>query len=87
MSFNTGIPPLTTGVTAIADSIPAESTSLLNGNMTNVTKLSVNNYLMLSRQVYVLLDGYELASYLDGIPPPATHLTVNDISVPNPAFI
>lgn len=40
--------------------------NLLNINMTNVTKLTASNFLMWSRQVHALLDGYDLAGHLDG---------------------
>nr|BAA78425.1 polyprotein [Arabidopsis thaliana]BAK41505.1 polyprotein [Arabidopsis thaliana]BAK41506.1 polyprotein [Arabidopsis thaliana]BAK41508.1 polyprotein [Arabidopsis thaliana]BAK41509.1 polyprotein [Arabidopsis thaliana] len=42
--------------------------------MSNVTKLTSTNYLMWSRQVHALFDGYELAGFLDGSTtmPPAT---------------
>jgi len=40
--------------------------NLLNINMINVTKLTASNFLMWSRQVHALLDGYDLAGHLDG---------------------
>lgn len=46
--------------------------TLLNVNMTNVTKLTSSNFPMWNRQVHALLDGYDLAGYIDGsteIPP------------------
>lgn len=42
------------------------SQQVLHVNMTNVSCLTSTNYLMWSRQVHALLDGYELAGYLDG---------------------
>lgn len=56
-------------------------------NMSNVTKLNSTNYLMWSLQTHALLDGYDLAGYLDGTiasPPPT--LTNDDQIVVNPAF-
>ncbi|CAA7033437.1 unnamed protein product [Microthlaspi erraticum] len=61
--------------------------SLHNVNMTNVTKLTASNFLMWSRQVHALLDGYDLAGYVDGSMeiPPST-LTANDVTTVNPAY-
>ena len=63
------------------------TTSLLNLNMTNVTKLTATNFLMWSRQVLALLDGYDLAGYVDGsaIIPPATNDT-DSVLTANPAY-
>lgn len=61
--------------------------NLLNVNMTNVTKLNSTNYLMWSKQVHALLDGYELARYIDGtttVPNPI--VTLNGVVSPNPEF-
>ncbi|CAL9240172.1 unnamed protein product [Arabidopsis halleri] len=44
----------------------AESITVLNVNMTNVTKLTDFNFLMWSRQVHAILDGHGLAGYVDG---------------------
>ena len=44
----------------------SDSQNLLNLNMTNVTKLTSSNFLMWSRQVHALLDGYDLTGYIDG---------------------
>lgn len=59
---------------------------LLHVNMTNIVKLSSINYLMWSRQVLALFDGYELSGYMDGssVPPPATVMNDEGISIPNP---
>lgn len=46
--------------------IVSDAPVLLNVNMANVTKLTTSNYIMWSRQVHALLDGYDLAGYLDG---------------------
>lgn len=56
--------------------VVSETTSLLNINMTNVTKLTATNFLMWSRQVLTLLNGYDLAGYVDRsviIPPEKQH--------------
>lgn len=45
------------------------ASSLLNVNMSNVTKLTATNFLMWYRQVHALLNGYDLARYLDGSVP------------------
>ncbi|KAG7582826.1 Integrase catalytic core [Arabidopsis suecica] len=61
--------------------------SLLNVNMSNITKLTAINYMTWSLQVHSLLDGYDLAGYVDGssLPPDQT-LTVNARATPNPAY-
>ncbi|XP_010424869.1 PREDICTED: uncharacterized protein LOC104710033 [Camelina sativa] len=60
---------------------------LLNINMMNVTKLTSTNYITWILQVHSLLDGYDLAGYIDGskIPPDQT-LTSTDPPTPNPAY-
>lgn len=67
--------------------VVSETKSLLNVNMTNVTKLTASNFLMWSRQVSALLDGYDLAGYLDGsvIIPPET-ITTDGVLTANPAY-
>lgn len=63
-----------------------DSTSLLNVNMSNVTKLTANNFLMWRRQVHALLDGYDLAGYLDGsVAEPDATVTVQGVTSTNPA--
>ncbi|XP_019094565.1 PREDICTED: F-box protein At4g22280-like [Camelina sativa] len=65
-----------------------DSTSaLLHINMVNITKLTSDNYMTWSLQVHSLLDGYDLAGFLDGtsIPPDPTTI-VNEQSTPNPAY-
>ena len=63
----------TSSPASIAETITvSNSTTLLNINMTNVTKLTASNFLMWSRQVHALLEGYDLAGHIDGsleIPP------------------
>ncbi|XP_020876480.1 uncharacterized protein LOC110227227 [Arabidopsis lyrata subsp. lyrata] len=63
------------------------ATSLLNINMTNVTKLTTTNFLMWKRQVFAIFDGYDLAGYLDGstVAPDAVITTVG-IASANPAY-
>lgn len=68
MSQNSGTPTFTHETIAVS-----ATKSLMNVNMTNVTKLTSSNFLMWSRQVHALLDGYSLAGYIDGsviVPPP-----------------
>ena len=75
------------GVTFAVDTIPLNSSALLSVNMTNIVKLTATNYLVWSRQVHALLDGYELASYLDeSAPKPEPTITVDDVTSTNPAF-
>lgn len=63
------------------------TTSILNINMSNVTKLTSSNFLMWSRQVHALLDGYDLAGYIDGsVVVPSATLTTDEGVTPNPAF-
>ncbi|KAG7543090.1 Ribonuclease H-like superfamily [Arabidopsis thaliana x Arabidopsis arenosa] len=63
-----------------------DAASLLNVNMSNVTKLTTTNFLMWNRQVHALLDGYDLAGYLDGsVAEPDATVTVQGVSSPNPA--
>lgn len=69
-------------VTVIVDSV-----KLLHVNMSNVTKLTASNFLMWSRQVHALLNGYGLASYIDGtvdVPPPTNN--ADGVVTPNPAY-
>ncbi|KAG7533328.1 Reverse transcriptase RNA-dependent DNA polymerase [Arabidopsis thaliana x Arabidopsis arenosa] len=64
-----------------------DATSLHNINMTNVKQLTATNFLMWKRQVHALLDGYDLAGYLDGsIAAPTATLTTAGTVTPNPAF-
>ncbi|XP_010490303.1 PREDICTED: uncharacterized protein LOC104768061 [Camelina sativa] len=65
----------------------SDSQNLLTINMTNVTKLIGTNFLMWSRQVYALLDGYDLTGYLDNTVevPPLTR-TVAGVTSDNPDY-
>lgn len=66
----------------------AETTSILNINMGNVTKLTATNYLMWHRHVHALLDGYGLAGYYDGtVIAPDSTITTNGAVSANPAFV
>ncbi|CAA7017267.1 unnamed protein product [Microthlaspi erraticum] len=71
---------------AVNDTVDIAQQTVHNINMSNITKLNSTNYLMWSLQVHALLDGYDLAGYLDGsnAPPPAT-LTANEVTSVNPA--
>lgn len=65
----------------------SNSQKILSINMTNVTKLTASNFLMWSRQVQALLDGYDLSGYLDGsitIPPPT--ITTDGVVTANPEY-
>ncbi|CAA7035663.1 unnamed protein product [Microthlaspi erraticum] len=67
--------------------VVSNSVSIVHVNMSNVTKLTATNFIMWSRQVHALFDGYDLAGYLDGsieVPPP-TITTDNVVSV-NPLY-
>lgn len=82
MSANTS--PAASHETIVISNTP----TLLNVNMSNVTKLTGSNFLMWSRQVHSLLDGYNLAGFVDGsaeIPPPT--LTVDDNIITNDAYV
>ncbi|XP_010463497.1 PREDICTED: uncharacterized protein LOC104744184 [Camelina sativa] len=68
--------------------ITTATTSLFIVNTGNVTKLNDTNYVMWSLQIHALVDGYELAGYLDGsttAPPPM--VTTGTTSTPNPDFV
>ena len=61
--------------------------AILNINMSNVTKLTATNFLMWSRQIQALLDGYDLVGHIDGsrvVPPPTT--TTENAVTTNPAY-
>ncbi|XP_010515442.1 PREDICTED: uncharacterized protein LOC104791292 [Camelina sativa] len=74
-------------VASATDVVPLTTSSLLHINMTNVTKLTSTNYLMWSRQVYALLDGYNLGHFLDvEVDKPDPTVTTAGSTVPNPAF-
>ncbi|WZY86727.1 hypothetical protein YC2023_033111 [Brassica napus] len=76
-----------TSPTLLTEIINTNAQSLLTINMSNVTKLTAGNYLMWSLQIHALLDGYDLAGYIDGttIAPSATLTNEEQVS-PNPAF-
>ncbi|XP_010507422.1 PREDICTED: uncharacterized protein LOC104784044 [Camelina sativa] len=64
-----------------------DSQNLLTINMTNVTKLTGTNFLMWSRQVRALLDGYDLTGYIDNTVevPPLTRV-VAGVTSDNPDY-
>lgn len=65
----------------------SDKPTLLNINMTNVSKLTASNFLMWSRQVLALLDGYDLAGYVDGtLPVPNPTNNTDGVQTPNPAY-
>ncbi|KAG7579009.1 Integrase catalytic core [Arabidopsis thaliana x Arabidopsis arenosa] len=70
-----------------SDAISLTTTSVLHINMSNVTKLTNQNYMMWALQVHSLLDGYGLAGHLDGTTatPPAT-VTIAAGDAENPDF-
>ncbi|XP_010420530.1 PREDICTED: uncharacterized protein LOC104706098 [Camelina sativa] len=59
---------------------------LLNINMMNTTKITSTNYMTWSLQVHSLLDGYELAGYVDGSSVPPDQMLTTDPPTPNPAY-
>lgn len=65
----------------------SNTTTLLHINMTNVTKLTASNFLMWSRQVHALLEGYDLAGYVDGsLEIPSPTITIDAETTVNPLF-
>ena len=60
---------------------------LLNVNMVNVNKLTSTNYMTWRPQLHALLDGYDLAGYVDGsTPAPPQTTTVDDHPADNPEY-
>lgn len=75
--------PATTNETIAVSNTPI----LLNVNMSNVTKLTAINFLMWSRQVHALLDGYDLGGYVDGsVAVPSPTVTIDGVVVANTAY-
>lgn len=69
------------------DIVAVDTQTVFNVNMTNVSKLSTSNFLMWSRQVHAMFDGYSLSGYLDGsVEVPSPTILTNDAAAPNPAF-
>ncbi|CAA7024342.1 unnamed protein product [Microthlaspi erraticum] len=61
------------------------STTLININMVNVTKITHLNYVMWSRQIQALLEGHELHGFLEETnAAPSPTITVDGQSVTNP---
>ena len=68
--------------------IATNNQTLLNINMTNVTKLTQVNYIMWKLQVCALVDGYGLVGHLDGSTmAPTPTITVDDVATPDPVFV
>lgn len=73
--------------TPAGEAIITNTQTLYNINTSNVEKLNSSNYLMWSLQVHALLDGYDLAGYLDGsFAVPSPTLIINDAIIVNPEF-
>lgn len=72
---------------AATDPIVPATPTLFNVNTSNIIKLDSTKYLVWSRQMHALLDGYELAGYLDGsvVSPSATIVTGTTVA-DNPEF-
>ncbi|XP_019057485.1 PREDICTED: uncharacterized protein LOC109116472 [Tarenaya hassleriana] len=62
------------------------ASSLININVTNVSKLSAANYITWSLQVRSLLQGYNLESFLDANSTVSPTITVDNVINPNPAY-
>ena len=70
--------------TTAAETIQINNPALLHINMSNIVKLTASNYLVWSRQVHALLDGYELTSHLDeSAPKPDQTITADGVTTPN----
>ncbi|XP_010507514.1 PREDICTED: uncharacterized protein LOC104784148 [Camelina sativa] len=69
--------------------VSSDESSLVNVNMSNVTKLTATKFLMWSRQIHALLDGYDVAGYLDGsiLPLDATLTTADTYAKPSRTHI
>lgn len=80
---------MSTSPASISETIVVSNTThLLNVNMTNVTKLTASNFLMWSRQVHALLDGYDLAGFIDGSSiMPLPTLTTDGVISTNPDYV
>ncbi|XP_019087286.1 PREDICTED: uncharacterized protein LOC104727565 [Camelina sativa] len=78
--MSTSESPATESETIVVSSSP----TLLNINMSNVTKLTPTNFLMWRRQVLAFLACYNLAGYVDGtgVIPPHSSVT-NGVTTPN----
>ncbi|XP_019056389.1 PREDICTED: uncharacterized protein LOC109116072 [Tarenaya hassleriana] len=60
--------------------------TLINVNVSNVTKLTATNYITWSVQIKALLQGYNLDRFLDPAQVPAATVIVNNLVVPNPEY-
>ncbi|XP_019058276.1 PREDICTED: uncharacterized protein LOC109116754 [Tarenaya hassleriana] len=66
---------------------PADPAStLINVNVSNVSKLDGTNYITWSIQLQALLEGYNRESYLDQTTAPASTVITNDTITPNPMY-
>ena len=76
----------TTERTSVFNAQDPQST-LLSVNMSSVTKLTHQNYLMWGRQVRALLEGHELQQFIDGSGvAPAPTIQTDGVTSPNPAY-
>ncbi|XP_019056880.1 PREDICTED: uncharacterized protein LOC109116241 [Tarenaya hassleriana] len=62
------------------------SSTLINVNVSNVSKLTAMNYLTWSIQLRALLQGYNLEDFLDAAKVPATTIITNNVLSPNPTY-
>lgn len=70
------------------ETIALNTETVLNINMSHVTKLTSTNYLMWSLQVRSFLDGHGLIGHIDGsIVTPAPTVTVGNTVSQNPAYV
>lgn len=71
----------------ITNNMIPNSPGLFTVNMSNVTKLTSDNYLMWSIQTHALLGGYGLSGYIDGsLLIPSQHVTINKVISENNAY-
>lgn len=77
-----------TPTTAHETIVVSNNSTILNVNMNKVTKLTSLNFYMWNRQVHSLLDGYDLAGYVDGstivLPPTVTE---DGVVKANPTYV
>lgn len=61
--------------------------NLLNVNMVNITKLTPTNFMTWSLQIHALLDGYDIAGFIDGSTPTLEQtITVDNVPSTNPDY-
>ena len=82
------MPENSTPTTAHETIVVSNNSTILNVNMNKVTKLTSLNFYMWNRQVHSLLDGYDLAGYVDGstivLPPTVTE---DGVVKANPTYV